>query len=569
MQSTKPAFTEICLAMCLVGVAPLVVLQAIHLWERPHFQFFPLAWLAFGYFIYAEGAIGWSTNLWRQWVGVGIWAVGLTAVVVAAFFFSPWIGQAAAILCISGWGLLRLDAVQMFRWLAWTLLLWITLPMPGNLDAEVVNGLQRLSAQSASQLLDLMGVLHLPQGTTLEIRSRQLFVDEACSGIDSLYSLIAISLLMMVWQRRPLVVGLFTLLTVPMWAWLGNVLRLLLIVVLLDRWQIDLSEGWPHTVLGIATFAVSSVCLLITLGGFAILFERFSGSSMPEERQWHLVYNAIVCFPGKPPTILDETDQYFAVQPVAPAVKEQKVPRFSPWQPPGRNMTVVLSLVCLVALGLNARSTSRDWIDGRSSRLPHYQLSEVDTAFNENDFPETFAKAQRVKYHADQRTPESFYGEYSRSWTFRDPRGDFVLSIDFPFRGYHPLWVCYTNAGNEIQGTPTPILQSSQPATDQPHVVQVKFKDDLDNYSYLWFELFDKDGKPISVKSYDQPEENAIVARLKTVMADTVARDPVSYQLQLYVPSSRELTKQELDEYAKFFEATAPVARQLVKKLPM
>lgn len=566
MQSTKTVFAEICLTLCLVVIAPLVVLQAIHLWERPHFQFFPLAWLAVGYFIYTEGAIGWSANLWRQWLGVGVWAVGVMAVVAAAFFFSPWIGQAAAILCISGWGLLRLDTVQMFRWLAWTLLLWITLPMPGNLDAEVVNGLQRLSAQSASQLLDLMGILHLPQGTTLEIRSRQLFVDEACSGIDSLYSLIAISLLMMVWQRRPLVVGLFTLLTVPLWAWLGNVLRLLLIVVLLDRWQIDLSQGWPHTGLGIATFAFSSVCLLITLAGFAVLFGRFSSSSMPDERQWHLVYNAIVCFPGKPPTILGETDQYFARPPVAPPVGEPKVPRFRPWQPPGLTATAALSLVCLLALGLNLRSTSRDWIDGRSSRLPHYQLSEVDSAFNENDFPETFAHAKRVRYQADQRTPESFYGEYSRSWTFRDPRCDFVLSLDFPFRGYHPLWVCYTNAGNQIQGTPTTIPQQ---AADQPHVVQVKFKDDLGNYSYLWFELFDKEGHPIAVKSYDQPEENAVIARLKTVMADTVARDPVSYQLQLYVPSSRELTKQELDEYTKFFEATAPVSRQLVKKLPM
>ncbi len=66
-------------------------------------------------------------------------------------------------------------------------------------------------------------------------------------------------------------------------------------------------------------------------------------------------------------------------------------------------------------------------------------------------------------------------------------------------------------------------------------MVQVKFRDDLGNYSYLWFEIFDKEGQPVAVKSYDQPEENALVARLKTVMADTVARDPVSYQLQLYV----------------------------------
>ncbi len=183
MPSTKPAFAEFVLLHALSVWLPCLSCKRSTCGNVPHFQFFPLAWIAFCYFIYSEGAIGWSTNIWRPMAGGGIWALGLSAIVAAAFFFSPWIGQAAAILCICGWGLLRLDAVQMFRWLAWTLLLWITLPMPGNLDAEVVNGLQRLSARSASQLLDLMGVLHLPQGTTLEIRSRQLFVDEACSGI--------------------------------------------------------------------------------------------------------------------------------------------------------------------------------------------------------------------------------------------------------------------------------------------------------------------------------------------------------------------------------------------------
>lgn len=567
MSKPKLGFVEACLAVCMLSLSPLIMLQAIHLWERPHFQFFPLAWLACGYFVYANGSIGWTEHHWRQRLGAAAWFAGLVGSVAAAFFFSPWIGQAAAILCIIGWGLLRLHDVPMFRWLAWMLLLLITLPLPDNLDAEVINGLQRLSAQSASQLLDLLGILHLPQGTVLEIRSRQLFVDEACSGIDSLYSLIAISLLMMVWQRRPLVVGLFTILTVPLWAWLGNVLRLLLIAVLLDRWKIDLSQGWPHTALGIGTFAISSFCLLATLAGFANLFERFSSSAMPEERQWHLVYNAVVCFPGKPPNIVAEADQYFmGTPPVPPQEDRPRTARL--WQPPGWGVTAVVSLISLLVLVVNVRNTSRDWMDGSSVRLPHYQESEISSLFGEQDFPESFAHARRVHYKADQRSPESFFGEYSRSWTFRDSRCEFVLSIDFPFRGYHPLWVCYTNAGNKIQGSPATVSLPEQTDTAPSQVVHVKFRDDLGNFSYLWFELFDREGQAIAVKNYDQPQENPLYARLKTVLADTVARDPVSYQFQLYVPSSRELTKAELDEYAKFFAASAPVARQLVSKLP-
>ena len=567
MQSTKTWLAEICLAVCLLSTLPLLVLQSIHLWDRPHFQFFPLAWVAFGFFIYSEGRIAWSTHLWRQRLGIAFWLAGLMAIIAAAIFFSPWIGQAAAIFCITAWGLLRLDSVPLFRWLGWTLLLWITLPLPGNMDADVVNGLQRLSARSASQLLDLIGILHLRQGTILEIRSRQLFVDEACSGIDSLYSLIAISLLMMLWQKRPLIVGLFTLITVPLWAWMGNVLRLLVIVVLLDRWQIDLSSGWPHTLLGIVTFAISSLCLLVTQTGFAMLFQRFSGSTLPADHDWHLVYNAVVCFPGKPPEVSTEADQYFRGAP-APAPAPKPARPSSLKQPPTWVTVSGLCIGSVLALVINLRSTSRDWMDGRSSRLPHYELSQVTSIFSEKDFPEDFMNAKRVRFQADQRSPESFFGEYSRTWSFSNSGGEFVVSLDFPFRGYHPLWVCYTNAGNQMQGPPASILLSNQAAGERPHVVHVKFRDDLGNFSYLWFELFDADGQPVAVRNYDQPEDNAMLTRIKTVLANTVVTDPVSYQLQLYVPSSRELTKGELDEYAKVFEAAAPIARQLVQKLP-
>ncbi len=57
--------------------------------------------------------------------------------------------------------------------------------------------------------------------------------------------------------------------------------------------------------------------------------------------------------------------------------------------------------------------------------------------------------------------------------------------------------------------------------------MQVKFRDDLGNLSYLWFELFDRDGVPAAIKDYDAPQENPIYARLKNVLSDTVARDPL------------------------------------------
>lgn len=564
---------EICFGVCLASLSPLLVVQALHLWDRPHLQFFPMAWAAVVVLISKRSKLKWTSSLWRTRFGIAAWGLGLAAGLTAALFYSPWMVQAAAILCITGWGLLRLET-PWIRWIGWTLLLWITLPLPSRLDAGFVNGLQRISAESAGALLDLFGIAHLRQGTLIEIRERKLFVDEACSGIDSLYSLTAISLLMMLWQRRPLVVGLLTVLSVPIWAWLGNVLRLIAIVVLLDRSQIDLSEGFKHTILGLVTFTLSSVCLFLTLSAFAELFQRFNARAMPrDQKQWHLWYNVVVSFPGKPPTIKNEEDAYFAGSDLETKTSRPDK-RSSEVAAPGRTQLaamVALGVCTLAILGLSIRSIERDRRLGNAGALPHFELTQVRQAFGESGFPERLQQARRVGFNQQQRSPDSFFGEYSRIWSYKDARCDFLLSIDFPFRGYHPLWVCYTNAGNEVQDKPTPIRLPSQatlPETSEPVTMFVKFRDELGSHSYLWFLLFDADGAPVKIKNYEEANaENPLLDRLKAAFVESVSREPVTYQLQLYVPSSRELNVAEQNEYLRLFDAAIPLARQQVKVL--
>lgn len=559
---------EICFGVCLASLSPLLIVQTIHLWERPHLQFFPLAWLAVVALISKRSNVKWTGSLWRNHFGIGAWGLGLAAGIAAALLYSPWMGQAAAILCITGWGLLRLET-PWIRWIGWTLLLWITLPLPSGLDAGFVNGLQRISAESAGALLDLFGIAHLRQGTLIEIRERKLFVDEACSGIDSLYSLTAISLLMMLWQRRPLVVGLLTVVSVPIWAWLGNVLRLITIVVLLNRWQIDLSEGIKHTLLGLTTFALSSACLFLTLGAYAELFQRFSARAMPrDQKQWHLWYNIVSSFPGKAPVIKDEEDAYFAGPHLATkaALSAKRTPKGVAPRRIHARAIVTLGVLSLMIFGISIRSMERNRRSGNVLALPHFELTQVQNAFGESGFPETLQQAKRVGFKQQQRSPDSFLGEYSRIWSYKDSRCDFLLSIDFPFRGYHPLWVCYTNAGNEVQDNPTPVSlpsRANRRGTSEPKAMVVHFRDELGSHSYLWYLLFESDGTPVKVEN----DENPLLDRIKAAFVESVAFEPVTYQFQLYVPSSRELSAAEQNEYLRLFDAALPLARQQVKVL--
>ena len=86
-------------------------------------------------------------------------------------------------------------------------------------------------------------------GTVLQLQGRDFFVDEACSGIVSVMSVIAVGAIWVVWTNRTLLHAVLLLMLGVMWAVLMNVARITAIAIAHDRWQYDLSTGWQHDAL--------------------------------------------------------------------------------------------------------------------------------------------------------------------------------------------------------------------------------------------------------------------------------------------------------------------------------
>ena len=135
------------------------------------------------------------------------------------------------------------------------LLLWLAVPLPGQLDNQLVASMQRLVSSSASQVLEILGVLHSRSGDVLEVGGRQLLVEEACSGIHSLLPVLACTLFWLGWRGRPLAHCILLLLTVLPWVLLGNVARIVAVAMLDGLGGINLSAGWGHEALGYVVFA--------------------------------------------------------------------------------------------------------------------------------------------------------------------------------------------------------------------------------------------------------------------------------------------------------------------------
>lgn len=111
-----------------------------------------------------------------------------------------------------------------------------------------------------------MGIPILREGNVINLPHYSLQVVQACSGLRSMVSLLTISAVMgyLMMQKNSLR-GLLFLSAVPVSIFI-NILRVLAMILAFHYLDLDLTKGTPHTVTGIAIFAIALVLLLLFRG---------------------------------------------------------------------------------------------------------------------------------------------------------------------------------------------------------------------------------------------------------------------------------------------------------------
>src|SRR5205807_2642759 len=105
-------------------------------------------------------------------------------------------------------------------------------------------------------VLDLVGVYHVLAGNVVEVGGRPLLVEEACSGIHSLFAVLAVTWFYAGWTRRaPLPAGVLLVAAVG-WVLAANVTRVVAVAWADDAWGLDLATGWAHDALGLLLFGM-------------------------------------------------------------------------------------------------------------------------------------------------------------------------------------------------------------------------------------------------------------------------------------------------------------------------
>ena len=170
---------------------------------------------------------------------------------------------------------------QLLRWWLPITLLWLSIPLPELVTSTLALPLQFQASEMGASLLGWRGIPVLLNGNVIMLPGgHSLFVAEACSGLRSLTSLLALAVLLggMVLQWAPSRL-LLVLAAIPI-AILINGFRVFLTGFLVFFVSPEMGEGFMHTTEGWLMFLIAFVFLGIAawiIGRGEFVFKRFRG----------------------------------------------------------------------------------------------------------------------------------------------------------------------------------------------------------------------------------------------------------------------------------------------------
>jgi exosortase len=173
--------------------------------------------------------------------------------------FSLLVLCAGLILFLGGWKVLRVVSFPLA-------FLIFMIPLPAIIYNEITFPLQLLASRLASSWLELVNVPVLRDGNVLVMSNYSLEVVEACSGIRSLVSLVALAVAYgYLAEHRPWVRYALTLLMVPS-AIITNAIRIVIAGVSAHRLGPAAAAGFLHEFSGWLVFVTALGFLLLAHG---------------------------------------------------------------------------------------------------------------------------------------------------------------------------------------------------------------------------------------------------------------------------------------------------------------
>lgn len=526
----------------LAAYTSLLTGHGIHLWRRDYFQFYPVFVVGVVFLTvqrFRSGALP-PRRVWR--IEPVSLAVGLTLLPFALWIASPWTAALSFLLVGNALLCANRQARQSWRLLA------LLIPLPLGRDRLLVQKLQQISSAKAGVLLDTFSVPHRMHGNVLELTDRHFFVEEACSGISSVYLMLAATCFCLVWYQTRAVRAIPLLLSVFWWAVVANILRIFSIAAAHHYWGIDLSTGIFHELTGIAVLGFAFGMVYLTMQFLDFLFAPIGDGTAIRDNKVSMELT---------PTVLWNL---FTVNDLGVAHGARPKP------PLGLNVhrrvllySLSVFLFVSVTVNLTMAYAPRGQDADKLSNVPLLTDNadgSVGLVIQAALDADLFAEHPGVHFGAFENkvwklvSDQEAFGRSSSVWISNTGSTETRLSLDGPFIGWHNLAHSYGNRGWKVVNVkPLPI----RPTADDNQMA-LQLMDAEGRSATLYFCCFQPNGQLIGLP--DDFESGGLVdgvrGRLKATSSDPSVSE--TWQIQMLVMQSGHVIESQVDAERELFE---------------
>jgi exosortase len=485
-------------ALVCVGELPLLMKFFADLWTRPQYDFYPLILAGAVYLAWDRIRDAPDRPLEESRVmGAGLLVIALLALVLGNLLLirslggiSAWIALAGCVCWIGGLPLLRRVAPSF-------VLLVTIMPPPMRKDEAIALNLRQWAVWASTRVLDLLQIPHVSTGTLINIAGHRLGVEDACSGIHSLLAVIAVTLMLGFFWRRPIwrIIALMACSIIfVVWA---NIFRIAAGAYLIETWKIDILSGSAHELLGLVLFMLC-IALTASLDQFLMLLRSEEPITSVASAQY-----------GRSPA-------FFA----------GRLPDWAGW-----SMAVAFLLLGVVT---QFRVASL-WPTSSIAATARFSL------------PPSVGAWQRVDGSEQVIGRPEVLGQHSFIWTYRNGAHTALVACDYPFPGYHELGICYASSGWKIART------GRAGVADQAGRGGASTELDMHRpspaFATLLYSCCDEQGRWLGPETYESKEG----LKLALELSYERAKAPQAYQVQVLLQGFEPISDTDREQLRELF----------------
>ena len=196
-------------------------------------------------------------------MGLIIFLLGLLIFILASYAYIITLGSMAMLITLYG-VIIYIYGFRVFQLLLFPLcFLVLMIPVPEQIYSSLTIPLQLFVSKISTDLTTLLNIPIFRQGNVIQLPGQTLEVVQACSGLRSVMSLLALGIIFGYLKVNSNYLRTFIVCSSIPIAIIVNIFRVMIMIIVSYYFQYDLSNGTIHTTFGMMIYGLALLILFL------------------------------------------------------------------------------------------------------------------------------------------------------------------------------------------------------------------------------------------------------------------------------------------------------------------